>query len=419
MNYPLLIVLVSLLFSAFFSGMEIALLSANKLRIELDRKRNKWYTRIVGVFLNRTGEYISTMLMGNNIMLVVYGIAMAKLCDPLISAHITEASAGKLVIETLLATFVVLITAELLPKLACRINPNGILKTFCWLAFIFYVLLYPLSKFVTLLSGWTLRLFGIKPAAKRDRTFFNKADLMSLSNEVSGSEDDENEYEHEMEIFQNALDFSDVLVRECMVPRTDLVAVEENESFDVLHEAFIRSRHSRIMIYRGTIDKIVGYIHSKDLFTGRKSIRELLRPIHFVPETMPAHTLLAFFTKQRKALSVVVDEYGGTAGLVTVEDIIEEIFGEIHDEHDRDDLVDMPLSATEFEFSGRIEVKYINKTYDLDIPESDNYETLAGYIIHHNENIPRQGDILQFDHLRFHILKTSATKIDMVRLKRM
>ncbi|MDR0729602.1 MAG: hemolysin family protein [Prevotellaceae bacterium] len=417
MSYPLLTVLVSLLFSAFFSGMEIALLSANKLRIELDRKRNKWYTKIVGFFLHRTGEYISTMLMGNNIMLVVYGIAMAKLCDPLITAHITDASGGKLIIETLFATFVVLITAEFLPKLICRINPNGILKTFCWLAFVFYILLYPLSMFVTLLSRWTLRLFGIRLAVKRDRMLFNKADLMSLSNEVSGTEDDENEYEHDMEIFQNALDFSDVLVRECMVPRTDLVAVEEHDPFDALHQAFIRSRHSRILIYRGTIDKIIGYIHSKDLFTGRKSIRELLRPIHFVQETMPAHTLLAFFTKQKKALAVVVDQYGGTAGLVTVEDIIEEIFGEIHDEHDRDDIVDLPLSGTEFEFSGRIEVKYINKAYDLDIPESDDYETLAGYITHHHENIPKQGDILQFDRFRFLILKTSATKIDLVRLK--
>lgn len=417
MNYPLLIVLVSLLFSAFFSGMEIALLSANKLRIELDRKRNKWYTKIVGHFLNRTGEYLSTMLMGNNIMLVVYGIAMARLCDPFIAEHITGASGGKLIIETILATFVVLITAEFLPKLICRSNPNGVLKTFCWLAFVFYILLYPLSKFVTLLSRRTLRLFGIKTAVRRDKTLFNKADLMSLSNEVSGSENDEKEYEHEMEIFQNALDFSEVLVRECMVPRTDLVAVEENDPFDALHQAFIRSRHSRILIYRGTIDQIVGYVHSKDLFAGHKSIGELLRPIHRVPETMPAQTLLALFTKQKKALSVVVDDYGGTAGLVTVEDIIEEIFGEIHDEHDRDDMVDIRLSNTEFEFSGRIEIKYINKTYDLDMPESDDYETLAGYITHHNENIPQQGDVLQFDRFRFHILKTSATKIDLVRMK--
>jgi CBS domain containing-hemolysin-like protein len=416
MNPSLLIVLLSLLFSAFFSGMEIALLSANKLRIELDRKQNKLYTKVVGFFLRRPSEYISTMLMGNNITLVVYGIAMAQLCDPVIREY-TTSSGWILAIETVFSTFVVLITAELLPKIIGRLNPKGLLKTLCWAAFLFYILLYPLTKFVSLLSIGALRLFGIKMTAKRDKMLFNKADLMNLSNEVNSSQAEENEYEHDIEIFQNALDFSEVRIRECMVPRTDLVAIEEKDSFETLHQEFIRSGYSRVLVYRETIDNIIGYVHAKGLFsTAPKTVAELLRPIDFIPETMSAQKLLASLIKQKKALAVVVDEYGGTAGIVTIEDMIEEIFGEINDEHDSDNIVDIQLSEEEFEFSGRVEVKYINKEYELNIPESDDYETLAGYITYHNENIPQQGDVLQFGRFRFRILKTTATKIDLVHL---
>ncbi|MDR2801772.1 MAG: hemolysin family protein, partial [Prevotellaceae bacterium] len=311
MSASLIIVLLALLFSAFFSGMEVALLSSNKLRIELDRKQNKPYTKLVGFFLRRTSEYISTMLMGNNIALVVYGIAMANLCEPVITEYIVQSSGGVLLIETFFATLVVLVTAEFLPKILARLNPNGLLKAFCWPAFLCYILLYPVVKFVTVLSMGLLRLFGIKLTAKHSKMLFSKADLMSLSNEVSSAGSDENEYEHDMEIFQNALDFSEVLVRECMVPRTDLAAIEENEPFDALHQAFIRSGHSRILIYRETIDHIIGYVHSKDLFL-KKDRTELLRPVDFVPETMPAQKLLASFIKQGKALAVVTDEYGGT-----------------------------------------------------------------------------------------------------------
>ncbi|MDR0582404.1 MAG: hemolysin family protein [Prevotellaceae bacterium] len=414
MSASLIIVLLALLLSAFFSGMEVALLSSNKLRIELDRKQNKRYTKIVGFFLRRTSEYISTMLMGNNITLVIYGIAMANLCEPVITEYIVQSSGGILLVETLFATLVVLVTAEFLPKILARINPNGLLKALCVPAFLCYILLYPVVKFVTALSMGLLRLFGIKLTAKHTKMLFSKADLMNLSNEVSGAGSDENEYEHDMEIFQNALDFSEVLVRECMVPRTDLAAIEENDPFDSLHQAFIRSGHSRILIYRETIDHIIGYVHSKDLFL-KKDRSELLRPVDFVPETMPAQKLLASLIKQGKALAVVTDEYGGTAGLVTIEDIIEEIFGEIRDEHDNEELTERKLSDTEFEFSGRLEIKYLNKTYELGLPESGEYETLAGYITYYNESIPQPGEVLQFGRFRIHILKTSATKIDLVR----
>ncbi len=415
MSTPLIIVLVSLLLSAFFSGMEIAFFSANKLRIELDKKQGKPYTYVVNKFLRRPNEYISTMLMGNNITIVVYGIAMAGLCDPFIVTWVTSPGAI-LLVETLLSTLIVLVTAEWLPKTLCRINPNLVLKNLSWLAWFFYVLLYPVTWFVTILARIFMRLLGIKLAAKTEKTLFNKADLMELSNEVSRSQDEENEYEHDIEIFQNALDFAKVRIRECMVPRTEITAIDERQSIAELQELFICTGYSRVPVYNDNIDNIIGYVHSKDLFTGMSSIKEKLRPVDFVPETMPAQNLLATLIKNRKALAVVVDEFGGTAGVVTMEDIFEEIFGEINDEHDSDNLVDKQLSPTEFIFSGRMEVKYINKTYDLNIPDSDDYETLAGYITYHNENIPQQQEILQFDRFRIRIIRTSATKIELVKL---
>ena len=415
MSTPLIIVLISLLLSAFFSGMEIAFFSANKLRIELDKKRGRPYTYVVNKFLRRPNEYISTMLMGNNITIVVYGIAMARLCDPFIITWITSPGTV-LLVETLLSTLIVLITAEWLPKTLCRINPNLVLKNLSWLAWFFYVLLYPITWFVNILARVFMRILGIKLAAKTEKTLFNKADLMELSNEVSRSQDEENEYEHDIEIFQNALDFAKVRIRECMVPRTEITAIDERQSITELQELFIRTGYSRVPVYSENIDNIIGYVHSKDLFTGMSSIKEKLRPVDFVPETMPAQNLLATLIKNRKALAVVVDEFGGTAGVVTMEDIFEEIFGEINDEHDSDNLVDKQLSPTEFIFSGRMEVKYINKTYDLNIPDNDDYETLAGYIMYHNENIPQQQEILQFDRFRFRIIRTSATKIELVKL---
>ncbi len=411
------IVIIALFLSAFFSGMEIAFLASNKLRIELDKKQGKLYTRPLSIFLKHPADYISTMLMGNNIMLVIYGIAMAQLCDPFIIRYITDAGGWVLLIETLLATFVILATAEFLPKVLCRINPNGVLQLFSWVALVFYILLFPVTKFVSALSMGILRVFGIKLTAKRNKALFDKADLMNLSNEVGNAQDEE-EYDHDIEIFQNALDFSEVRVRECMVPRTEIMGIEEEDSVDTLKQCLIETGFSRILVYRETIDNIVGYVHSKDFFSNAAtfSIKEMLRPVDFVQETMPAKKLLASLIKNKKALAVVLDEFGGTSGIVTMEDIMEEIFGEIDDEHDSSDLTDQKISDTEYIFSGRIEVKHINKTYELDIPESDDYETLAGYIMYYNENIPGQGEILQFGKFRFQILETSATKIEKVRL---
>jgi len=417
MNTAFWFVFFSLLLSALFAGMEIAFLTSNKLRIELDKKQGKLYTQPLALFLKHPADYISTMLMGNNITLVVYGIAMAQLCDPFIMRHITTSNGWILFIETVFSTFIILTTADFLPKMLCRINPNKVLKIFSWVALVFYILLYPATKFVSLLSVGILRMFGAKVSTKQNSVLFDKADLMNLSNEVSGIQDEE-EYDHDIEIFQNALDFPEVRIRECMVPRTEITAIEENDTPEKLKHYLIDTGYSRILVYRNTIDNIIGYVHSKDLFTKPTvvSIKEILRPIDFVQETMPAKKLLASLTKNRKALAVVLDEFGGTSGIVTMEDIMEEIFGEIDDEYDSSDLLEQKISDMEYEFSGRIEVKYINKTYALNIPESDEYETLAGYIMFCNENIPEQGEILQFDNFRFQILETSATKIERVHL---
>ena len=411
----LLLLALTLLLSAFFSGMEIAFLSSNKLRIELDKKQGKPYSKIVAIFLRRPNEYLSTMLMGNNITLVVYGIIMARLCSPLIE-KIVSSPGGVLTISVIFSTFIILITAEWLPKTLCRLNPNAVLRHFSWLAYFFYLLLYPLTAFVTLLAKTLLRLIGVKLAVKAEKTLFNRADLMQLSIEVSRSQDEENEYEHDIEIFQNALDFYKVRIHDCMVPRTEITAIEEHQPVKALQELFVRTGYSRIPVYSETIDKIIGYVHSKDLFKGMDSIREKLRTIDFVPETMPAQNLLASFIKNKKAVAVVVDEFGGTAGMVTMEDIFEEIFGEINDEHDDSNLIDKQLSKNEFVFSGRMEIKYINRTYGLNIPDKEEYETLAGYIMYHNESIPTQQEVLQFDRFRFRILRTSATKIELVKL---
>jgi len=411
----LLLLIFTLLLSAFFSGMEIAFLSSNKLRIELDKKQGRPYSKIVDIFLRRPNEYISAMLMGNNITLVVYGVLMARLFSPLIERIVTS-QGGVLLIHTVFSTLIILITAEWLPKTLCRLNPNAVLRYFSWLAYCFYLLLYPLTAFVTFLAKILLRLFGIKLASKAGKRLFSRADLMQLSNEVSRSQDEENEYEHDIEIFQNALDFYKVRIHDCMVPRTEIAAIEEFQSVKELQEVFVRTGYSRIPVYSETIDKIIGYVHSKDLFKGMTSIREKLRSVDFVPETMPAQNLLASFIKNKKALAVVVDEFGGTAGMVTMEDIFEEIFGEIDDEHDIDNLIEKQLSKNEFVFSGRLEVKYINKTYGLNLPDKEDYETLAGYIMYHNESIPQQQEVLQFGRFRLRILRTSATRIELVKL---
>ncbi|MCL2727179.1 MAG: hemolysin family protein [Bacteroidales bacterium] len=411
------ITLISLLFSAFFSGMEIAFLSCNKLKVEVDKKQGKYYARVISRFFEKPGELLATLLMGNNVSLVIYGISFASVLSPILLKYVVASMTGALMINILISTTIVLITADFLPKVLCRINPNGVLLRFTWLLSLFYVILFPLAKFANMLSFFFLRLFGIKATKHRERVLFNKSDLMVLSDEVENMQEEETEHGNEVHIFRNALDFSEVTVRACMIPRNEMKVIELDDSFDDLMNLFIETGFSRIPVFEHSVDHIVGYVHSKDLFVGKKTIREMLRPLRFVPEDYRAQKLLAFMTKNKKSLAVVVDEYGGTSGMVTLEDLIEEIFGEIRDESDKEAPVEEQLSEHEFIFSARLDIRYLNKTYDLNIPESEAYETLAGYITHLNEAIPKELEKLQFENIMFTIISTSPTRIETVNVR--
>jgi CBS domain containing-hemolysin-like protein len=414
----IVITVFALIFSAFFSGYEISFLSGSKLKMELDRKQGKRYAIVMDKFIKNPEKIISSLLMGNNVALVIYGISMAKILDPLIEAYITTSTGGVLVIDTVIATVIVLITAEFMPKALCRLNPNGMFSSLYWLFLIFYYLLYPLTYITNIISGGILKLFGVRDMHDNSKNLFDKSDLMHLSNEVTSTQEQENERLNEMVIFQNALNFSSVKLRECLIPRTEVAAVEVDDSIDELIDMFVEQGYSRIMVYKDTIDKIIGYVHSKDLLKDKsKTIRELLRSVVYVSEEMSAQTLLAYLTKHRKSVAVVRDEYGGTGGIVTLEDLIEEIFGNIDDELDAEEFVAKKISENEYVLSARLEVKEVNRKFDLELPESDEYGTIAGLITHYNEAIPKEKEILQFGLFSFQILKTNKKRIETVNLK--
>ncbi|MBQ5783870.1 MAG: HlyC/CorC family transporter [Bacteroidales bacterium] len=414
----IVITVFALIFSAFFSGYEISFLSGSKLKMELDRKQGKRYAIVMDKFIKNPEKIISSLLMGNNVALVIYGISMAKILDPFIEAYLTTSTGGVLVIDTVIATVIVLITAEFMPKALCRLNPNGMFSSLYWLFIIFYYLLYPLTYITNIISGGILKLFGVKDMHDTSKNLFDKSDLMHLSNEVTSAQEQENERLNEMVIFQNALNFSSVKLRECLIPRTEVAAVEVDDSIDELIDLFVEQGYSRIMVYKDTIDKIIGYVHSKDLLKDKsKTIRELLRSVVYVSEEMSAQTLLAYLTKHRKSVAVVRDEYGGTGGIVTLEDLIEEIFGNIDDELDAEEFVAKKISENEYVLSARLEVKEVNRKFDLDLPESDDYETIAGLITFYNEAIPKEKEILQFGLFSFQILKTNKKRIETVNLK--
>ena len=414
MSSSITIVLISLLFSAFFSGMEIAFVSSNKLRLELDKKQGKFYTKITNIFIRRPSDYISTMLVGNNIALVVYGITFAAIIDnPLRQIFATDSNTLVLIIQTILSAMIVLITAEFLPKSLSKMNPNGMLKTFAVPTFVLFIILYPVSAFTSWLARMILLLFGKKIKTGVQKTVFNRADLFKLSAEVESVEQDN---ENDIQMFRNALDFPEVKVRECMIPRTEIEAIDETELLTELKQKFIASGYTRIPVYRETIDNIIGYINSKDLFKTNADLTSIIRPLQFVPETMQAEKLLKSFIKERQSIAIVVDEFGGTSGLVSIEDILEEILGEIEDEHDIDELIEKKIDNNKFVFSGRLEVEYLNENYNLKIPEAEQYETLAGYILHENENIPQLKEIIKVGSFKIKILRMSGNRIDLVHL---
>ena len=419
--------LIALFFSAFFSGMEIAFVSSSKLRFEMEREKQNFTPRLIDTFYQHPNSFISTLLVGNNIALVIYGILMARLINSFIliplGIHQETGDCPNEVIclltQTILSTLVVLVTGEFLPKTLFKLNPNRMMNVFALPAFTFYILLWPISKFTSGISKLLLRIMGQKVQKAEKEKTFTKVDLDYLIQSNIENIEDEKEIEEEIKIFQNALSFSNVKVRDCIVPRTEFDAVDEDTELRILRNHFIESGHSKIIVYKGDIDNITGYIHTAEMFRlkenddWRKSIKEI--PI--VPETMNAQKLLSIFTAQKKSMAVIVDEFGGTSGIVTLEDLVEEIFGEIEDEHDSTNYVARDLGNNEYLLSARIEIAKANELLDLDLPESDEYLTVGGLILHEYQSFPKLNEVVKFDKYEFKILQNTTTKIELVRLK--
>ncbi|WP_286007300.1 hemolysin family protein [Barnesiella viscericola] len=410
------IIIIALLFSAFFSGMEIAFVSSNKVRAELDMKQKGLLSRILSLFYGNEEQFISTMLVGNNIALVIYGMGMAALLEPVI-ALVWDQEAFVVLMQTLLSTLLILFVGEFMPKTIFRIDPNATMRFFAPLVWLIYVVLYPISKFTSMVSKCLMRLGGVKIEHHTD-VLMSKIELDSFIQKSIEESDSKEPVEPEMKIFQNALDFSNIHLRDCMIPRTELVAVDIDEVTDeeLLH-TFVSTGISKVLVYRESIDNILGYIHSSEMFRQHDDWRKSIRPAVFAPESMLANKLMRNLMQQKKSLAIVVDEFGGTAGLVTLEDLVEEIFGDIEDEHDTQNLVARRVGENEYEFSGRMEIGRINEEFGLDIPESDDYQTIAGYILYHYQTLPRLGETVEIKNCRFTILRRKATKIELVRMK--
>jgi CBS domain containing-hemolysin-like protein len=414
MDNQLVYIILTLLTSAFFSGMEIAFVSANKLEMEMAIKNSKRSGRVLSRFFDNPGMFIGTMLLGNNISLVVYGILMASLLEPKI-ALIFSSPSIVLLIQVIISTIVILFAAEFIPKIVFRLNSKRWLVGFSWLlSFIYYVLWIP-TRFIISLSEWILKVF-FKENSDHVKYEIGRVDLDNFVRVKTESKHDSEELEPEIEIFQNALDFIDVKVRESMSPRNEIVAIDISESNESLLEKFIQSGHSKILVFRGSIDNIIGYVHSLEFLKNPRSFKNLLRPISIVPEATPAKDVLQQFIKDKRSLALVVDEFGGTAGMVTLEDLVEEIFGEIEDEHDREDLTERKIDNQNYIFSARHKVDYLNDNYGIGIPEKDDYETLAGYIIDEFEGLPDVGTVIETGLFFISIIKVNGPKIEEVQL---
>jgi len=407
----------TLIFSAFFSGMEIAFISANRLRIELDKKQGLFSSKIISVFIKNPGKFLTTMLVGNNIALVIYSLIMVSILEPLIKSFIAF-PVGVFLIQTIISTLLILFTGEFVPKIIFRAEPNIALNIFAVPIFLFYILFYPLTYLINWISEIIIRGFHKnKNTLKEVKKVFNKVDLIHLINQSQEKAIEESGDENDLKLFQNALDFSSVKVRDCMIPRTEILAVEIDSPISELKQKFIESGFSKILVFKESIDNITGYVTSKSLFKKFKSIRERIIEISYVPETMQAKKLLEKFIEEKKSMAVVVDEFGGVSGMLTIEDIIEEIFGEIEDEHDTNELIEKIINDEEYIFSGRLEIDYLNEKYDFHLPESEDYETLAGLIIHYFENIPKLNERILIEPFELKILKVTKTRIELVHLK--
>ena len=402
-------IFISLTFSAFFSGMEIAFISANKLKIELDNKKGEWNAKILSFFSKKPAWFIASMLIGNNVALVIYSLYMADLLYPILH-NIGFSNTLILLFQTIFSTFFILIFAEFLPKAIFRLNPNTILKVFSVALIIIYFSLWPVTFFVVSLSNIILMFFG-KNGDKSDKISFRKTDLDQYLEELKKDLSDGEEMEHDVKIFHNALGFSEVIARDCMVPRNEIIALEINDNIKLLKEQFLDTGYSRILIYKDNIDNIIGYVHSIELFKKPKNIKSVLLPVGIIPESMSANKILEDFISKKRGVMVVVDEYGGTAGILTMEDIIEEIFGEIDDEHDNSVVDHKQINENQYVFSARVEIDFINEKYRLELPEKEDYETLGGLIINRAETIPNKDDSFLINNYKILVLEVEENKI--------
>lgn len=424
MNTEIVIIVLSLLFSAFFSGMEIAYISSNKIHIEIEKKQKGFISKILTKLTAKPSKFIATMLIGNNIALVIYGFFMGELLVNWFQSQMPTNynfvnylfSNLSLLTQTVISTLVILITAEFLPKVFFQIYSNLLLKVFAVPALVFYILFSVISDFVLWISDVVLKQF-FKTDGDQVQLVFSKVELGNYISEQMEAVEEYEEVDSEIQIFQNALEFSEVKAREVMIPRTELVALEIHDSIKTLNELFTATGYSKVLVYQNTIDDILGYVHSFELFKKPKTIRSIMRPIEFVPETMLINDVLNSLTKKRKSVAVVLDEYGGTSGIMTIEDIVEELFGEIEDEHDYIELLEEKINDNTYNFSARLDVDYLNETYKLNLPESENYETLGGLIVNSTEEIPQQNETIKIENFLFTILEVSNTKIDVVSLQ--
>ncbi|WP_304145197.1 hemolysin family protein [Mesoflavibacter zeaxanthinifaciens] len=424
MATSIIIIVCSLLLSAFFSGMEIAYVSSNKIHIEIEKKQEGFLAQILTKITAKPSKFIATMLIGNNIALVIYGLFMGDLLLQWFQSFLPSESGFltylltdlNLLTQTIISTLIILFTAEFLPKVFFQIYANSLLKILAFPAYLFYVFFTFISDFVIWISDVVLKKF-FKTEGDQVQLAFTKVELGNYISEQMESVEEHEEIDTEIQIFQNALEFSEVKAREVMVPRTEITALELHDSVDDLSKLFTETGYSKILIYKETIDEILGYVHSFDLFKKPKNIGSMIMPVELVPETMLIKDILNVLIKKRKSIAVVVDEYGGTSGIMTVEDIVEELFGEIEDEHDSVDLIEEQKDEDNFVFSARLEVDYINETYKIDLPEGENYETLGGLIVDFTEEIPQQDEIVTIENFEFKILEVSNTKIDLVALK--
>ncbi|MCI7400371.1 MAG: hemolysin family protein [Prevotella sp.] len=408
--------IVSMVFSAFFSGMEIAFVSSNRMLAEMERGKNGIQQRAIALFYRHPNNFVSTMLVGNNIALVIYGILFAQIFDATLFASLGDGE--RVTADTIASTVVVLFTGEFIPKLIFKSNPNTMLSFFAIPALVCYILLYPISRFATLLSKWMLALVGVKMQKAKDDIEFGKVDLDYLVQSSIDNAQSDDEIEEEVKIFHNVLDFSETRVKDCMVPRTEIEGVNIDESgVEELKNQFIETGFSKLVVYKGDIDHVVGYIHSSEMFRSAATWRDNIRTMPFVPETMAAKKLMQTFLQQKKSLAIVVDEFGGTSGLVSLEDIVEEIFGDIEDEHDSNNYIARRTDDGEYLLSARLEIEKANEMLDLDLPENDDYMTVGGLILHEYQSFPKLNEIVKIGKLEFKIIKSTMTKIELVKLK--